>query len=335
MKNACRRRAFEVYCRHLTEIDGKAGMRTDMDNKTVGYTETMDYACLEDLDQVYSLRSMNPLNLYYCGRENCQPGWSFGPFVRDNYVIHVVTKGKGVYRTASGEHELARGQMFIIYPGEETSYSADEEDPWSYMWIGFNGHMAENVIREIGFLREEPVVTLDDTRQIAGGIERILASRQMTYVDAMRRSAAFFDVLACMMEHSIQENPYRFFAETKYVNKAVELIVASYTGNVRISEIADKVGVNRSYLTSIFKREMHMSPQEFLINLRLEKAAQMLRETEEQVGSIAASVGYTDALAFSKAFKQKYNETPTKFRSTRPELAQRSIRGGYEGRFRL
>ena len=72
-----------------------------------------------------------------------------------------------------------------------------------------------------------------------------------------------------------------------------------------------------------------MSPQEFLINLRLEKAARMLSGTKDPVGDIAAMVGYTDALAFSKAFKKKYGETPTDFRNTSPQLEKIGIKGGY------
>ena len=78
-----------------------------------------------------------------------------------------------------------------------------------------------------------------------------------------------------------------------------------------------------------------MSPQEFLINYRLEKAAQMLQETRDPIGSIATAVGYSDPLAFSKAFRKKFNTTPSDYRADIPELARVTFRGGYEGSFKL
>lgn len=306
-----------------------------MSENTVGYTESETFRCLEDLEKSYTMGSGSPVRLCYCGMEDCEPGWTFGPYVRENYVIHVVTKGKGKYMVNGRVYELSKGNVFAIYPGVETVYSADENDPWSYMWIGFNGREAENVVREIGFFREDPVVTINDIDRLRYAMEVILEARQLTYTAAMRRSAAFLDILAYLMEQSRMEGLHKDDPEDRYINKAVELIAISYSGRVRISEIADEVGINRSYLSTIFKRRMHMSPQEFLISLRLEKAAQLLRETEEQVGSIAAAVGYTDALAFSKAFKQKYKVTPREFRLSSPELKRENKKGGYTGDFKL
>ena len=130
--------------------------RSKEKKSTIGYTELENYRCLEDLEFVYNMSGTNPLDLFYCGREKCEPGWRFGPYVRENYVIHVVTDGRGRFFTGTQQAELSRGQMFIIYPGEESVYEADSEDPWTYMWIGFNGHMAETVVREMGFLRSSP-----------------------------------------------------------------------------------------------------------------------------------------------------------------------------------
>ena len=60
-----------------------------------------------------------------------------------------------------------------------------------------------------------------------------------------------------------------------------------------------------------------------------------MRETEEPIGSIALSVGYTDALSFSKAFKQKYGINPSAYRNEKPELAQEGQKGGYIGKNHL
>lgn len=306
-----------------------------MSNKSIGYTESNGYRCLEDLEQTNDFKTMTPINLLYCGKEDCTPGWCFGPYVRENYVIHTVTSGTGVYKVNGKVYQLKPGQAFLIYPGLETIYQADPQTPWSYMWVGFNGIRARSVVEEIGFSEENPVVTLDDTERISSAIDRILEAREMTLVNSIKRVSAFYDALIAMIELNTQEKPKYNYTDDRYVNMAVDIIVARYNERVRVSDIADRVGINRSYLTSIFKKEMHMSPQEFLINYRLEKAAQMLQETRDPIGSIATAVGYSDPLAFSKAFRKKFNTTPSDYRADIPKLARVTFRGGYEGSFKL
>lgn len=302
-----------------------------MSQSKFGYTETDGYKCLEDLDQTHLKNSAVPLALAYIGKEDCAAGWTFGPYVREKYVIHLIAKGKGRYRVNNTEYELTEGQMFAIYPGVETTYQADSEDPWSYYWIGFTGYRASVTLDAIGFTKAKPIVTIDNYEPICSAVDAILDVRKMTPGDALKRTGGLYLILSHMVDNSRDARPVRYYAQTRYVNMAAELIAESYNKRVRISEIADKVGINRSYLTNIFKREMNMSPQEFLINFRLEKAAEMLRESEEPVGSIASAVGYTDALTFSKAFKQKYSVTPTEFRNSTPEIEFSDRRGGYNG----
>jgi len=78
-----------------------------------------------------------------------------------------------------------------------------------------------------------------------------------------------------------------------------------------------------------------MSPQEYLINFRIEIASELLRTTTEPIGSIAVAVGYSDPLTFSKAFRKKTNMTPTEYRKMSVELRQESVKGGYTGSFSL
>lgn len=302
-----------------------------MSTYTVGYTEASGYRSLEDIDKTYPMRSCIPLTLAYCGEENCYPGWMFGPYIRSKYVIHFVNSGKGRFYVKGNIYELSEGQMFIIYPGLETKYQADSDDPWSYTWIGFSGYEASHVVKMMGFTEETPVLSVENMDDVSSAVHKILASRDLTMANRLRRTAAFMDILAMLIEQNRNSFVPQKYSQIKYVSMAAEMIANSYNKKLKIAEIADAVGVNRSYLSNIFKRELNMSPQEFLINFRLEKAAQMLKETEEPIGSIASTVGYTDALTFSKAFKQKYNMTPTEYRNSEPEMVLADSKGIYVG----
>ena len=98
-----------------------------------------------------------------------------------------------------------------------------------------------------------------------------------------------------------------------YVNYAVRFIESNYSG-IKISDVADYIGINRTYLTAIFKAKMHMSPQEYLMHVRMDKSKELLIKTDVPIYVVAKEVGYNDQLAFSKIFRKKYGLSPEQYR---------------------
>ena len=88
-------------------------------------------------------RHFSDLYLCFCGLAKCEPNHSFGPGIRDNYIIHYITKGKGKYYVNNACYELSQGQGFLVEPHLQVFYQADKDDPWQYLWIGFNGTKAD------------------------------------------------------------------------------------------------------------------------------------------------------------------------------------------------
>ncbi len=98
----------------------------------VKYTESPKYQCLEFLRK-------NSVELYlaYCGREICEAGHTYGPAVRQEYLLHYVISGKGTFTADGKTTELGAHDAFLIMPEETTVYRADAKEPWSYVWAGF------------------------------------------------------------------------------------------------------------------------------------------------------------------------------------------------------
>lgn len=296
-------------------------------DRSVTYRETSNYQHLNNLELTKHLEILDPITLCCCGIERCNPKDQFGPAVRSFYIIHVVLSGEGFYKVGEKNYRLGAGQAFLIRPGEETLYQTGEENPWTYTWIGFSGYKASAIVKEMGFTKEEYVIDLENCQRIQESVNGIIKSRGLSYVSELRRKSKFYETLTYLIEGNEKNNQERKEREReelrkKYVRSATEYIMAFYNKKIRISELANEIGLNRSYLTYIFKQEMNMSPQDFLINFRLEKAAMMLRETNDSVRTIARNTGYEDSLLFSKSFKQKYKMTPTEFRNTQIRLVE-------------
>ena len=96
------------------------------------------------------------LSLCHCGYSICAPGHSFGPAVRPNYILHYVLDGRGTYRIGTRTYHLEKEQGFLIEPNVMTFYQADAQQPWTYLWIGFQGTRADQLMREIGLSYRVP-----------------------------------------------------------------------------------------------------------------------------------------------------------------------------------
>ena len=99
-----------------------------------------------------------------------------------------------------------------------------------------------------------------------------------------------------------------------HIKRTITYINDNYASKIKINELADHVGVNRSYLASSFKKATGYSPKEYLLTLRMEKAKSLLEKTDMLVNAVANSVGYTDQLAFSRMFKEYTGISPKAFR---------------------
>lgn len=301
--------------------------------RKVGLTDSVGFTCLEDLQLSNSYMWGTAISLDYCGREDCIKGWKFGPYVRESYVIHIVKKGKGSFSLTGKTYNLGAGQAFIIRPGEETTYRADNDDPWSYMWVGFHGYRAEDFIEAMGYSKDCPIIRIEQMDTCTECIDRMLQLSQITRINEVKRQSALMLLFATIMEDNAADEKQTDNVEYPskiYVKAAVDFITEKYMNKIKIDDIADFIGISRSHLTGSFKKEMGVSPQEYLINFRLEKAVSMLRSSKEQINIIAYQCGYEDSLSFSKAFKQKFGMSPKSFRNLEIELEKTDVKGGHE-----
>ena len=95
--------------------------------------------------------------------------------------------------------------------------------------------------------------------------------------------------------------------------KAKAYIDANYVNPITVETLADSLEINRSYFSTTFKREIGKSPQQYLVDVRLSKAAELMTEQGYSASAAALSSGYTDIFNFSKMFKRKYGLSPTAY----------------------
>lgn len=251
------------------------------------------------------------VKVYYCGREDCEKGHFFGPAVRSHQLIHFVLKGKGIYRTEYGEYEIKEGEAFLIRPGEVTYYRADLEEPWSYAWIAFDGDEAETLLERYYPDRRLPVCAMGETAAVSGWFEGLLGSFGSAEENRERVLGYFYLIMACLLRTGKGGVPVD---EEGYFKRAVAFIRHNYSYPIQVSEIADYVGIDRTYLYRIFMHQAGVSPKQYLSRYRLEEAKEMLVQTEYRITEIAYSCGYHDSSSFCRHFQKETKTAPARYR---------------------
>lgn len=259
------------------------------------------------------------LFMSFCGIEQCRPDKSYGPIARPEWHVHFVRKGKGFVEIKGHKYQVQGDQIFALPPDIAVYYYADRKDPWEYAWISLNGNKASHYLKQAGLT---PSNIIRDTylpaNQYFELIDKILDANELTLANDLRRTGYCFDILATMIEtQNGASHPGKSshdYNSDVYVEHALQFIRYNYS-HIKVSDIAGFIGINRSYLTSIFKQKLNVSPQEYLVSYRMDKAERLIRTTGLSIGEIADKVGYSDPLAFSKMFKASYGLSPKNYRN--------------------
>lgn len=259
-------------------------------------------------------RKFKDLYLMTCGYAKCDPLHSFGPAVRPNYIIHFVLEGRGKYQVGDEIYELSKGQGFLIEPEVLTFYQADAKDPWTYLWIGFQGKKAREFMKDIGLNSQKLIFRSKHAEKLKEIVVSMLKNNTYSVTSQFILEGLLYTFLSVLTEDIEITFSSEKERENLYIRKAIEYIQNTYSNNIKVTDIASYVCINRSYLYTLFQKNTGMSPQEYLANYRLTRAAELLDVTDLPVSSVAMSCGYRDPLVFSKAFKGKKGMSPSQYR---------------------
>lgn len=253
---------------------------------------------------------------YYCGIQDCDPGHFYGPAVRDHFLIHYILSGKGTFEVGGKIYHLGKGQGFFIPPGIITFYKADIEDPWEYIWVAFHGLNVENYLKRACLTAENPIFTYDTDSAIADVMTKMVETRNLRKCTDLMLTSLLYQFISILIATFESDVP-KVGGESRkefYVRKVLEYIQKNYSTNMTIEELANYIGLDRKYMSSVFKDVLKTTPQLYLINFRMNKACELLTGTELSIGDIARSVGYEDPLLFSRMFRRIKKVSPRQFR---------------------
>lgn len=233
------------------------------------------------------LQDLNPL---IAGEHMCPPRHRYGPYIRHYTLMHYVLSGKGTFYAKGNAYPVRAGQVFLILPGEVTTYEADPLDPWHYCWVGFTGSLASR------FRQLPPVFSLEKELFVS-----IFPESSDTPMPEYHLAAGLLRLYGQLFPTPANAN--------RHVRRVQSYIQANYMQDIHVATLAKELNLDRRYLTRLFKEQTKLSVQQYLIRTRMHAAKQCL-EQGYSVQEAAALCGYRDVSNFSRMYKQHFGHSP-------------------------
>lgn len=249
------------------------------------------------------------INITECGKRVNIYNHVYGPFIRNNYIIELISEGFGQLEYNGKSFNIGKNQLFVMFQGYNISYVVNKNIPWTVRWINFFGEQAEYLINQLGVTPENPILSVPNMNEIENLMNVIIEKADSKLLsDKIDCYSLFYHLFSILCKES------SIIYKENYVEKAIYFMSYNYEYDISISDVIKYVNINRCYFSQLFKVKYGVSPMRWLIDLRIKKAKEMLILTDMSVKEIACKVGIFDQLYFSRFFKKECGITPSAYR---------------------
>lgn len=280
-----------------------------------------------------SLERACGLRLVKAGQNIAKPNYYMGPRFISYYSFHFIRTGGLVFNQSN---VLGAGDMFCLcpnithqygYPNKERerlqgSTRFQSAEPLRMFWIALDGKQAPILAKMIGITHTQPILRdiLDvNVEQVIGQICETL--KETVDTSSPSRNDAKILSLIYLLFHEISIQIVGHLSEEKddWLCKAEEYMRLHCLDGITVHDVVRHVGLSRSHFSRSFTSRFGLSPNDFIQNIRMDKAVEMLEKSQYSITEIALSIGYPDLYSFTRAFSRHFSLSPSSYRKNRFE----------------
>lgn len=237
------------------------------------------------------------------------PFTTFNSVGRDDYYLLYLVDGQLSVIINNKEHTIKKGSIVIFPPKYRYKYFGNP--PIHYLYVHFTGSYADRFLEECCFVDLPCIIENDFSVEMQSKFNLMINA--FLYKDPL-----YIQKSACLLQEiliSIYENA-KDKAEDSPLKASLKYIHNFFTSKIDIPYLANLENLSNSRYVTIFKKQMEKSPNEYIIDLRLQLAKSLLENTNMSIRQISESVGYTDQYFFSRLFKKHIGVSPQAYRKT-------------------
>ena len=212
-------------------------------------------------------------------------------------------------------YNVGKGDRIFCDKYAPHSYGAYDEDPWSILWVHFSGQFTEYFASQLNIKDSCGIESIGYQPKVVEYLEKIVQSfNPGNNILNLLQSAAYLQLVLC---HILMEK--RFSKENaqstnSYVDKVISYMKENIDKNFSLDELAFVAGLSKYHFTRCFKKATDYSPSEYFYRLKIQKACELLNNTEFSINEISTMLSYNNQYYFSRQFKEITGYPPSKFR---------------------
>lgn len=250
--------------------------------------------------------------------------WRKGRILDEFQIVHIVRGGGFFESAAHGAAKIRGGEAILLFPGEWHRYKPDPETGWDECWIGFDGQVPRQLAKNKTFRPSSPVFAPEDggssLRELYFRAIEILEREPPAYPQLL--SGIAYQMLSQL--HSVARGSGRKAIQNDLAVRRLKAgIEERLAEKIDWNALARGLGMGYSSMRHLFRRHAGISPHQYQIQLRLNKARLLLNTTEDSLKVVAQAVGFECPYHFAHLFKRKTGRSPGDWR--------RAARGGERG----
>ena len=237
----------------------------------------------------------------------------------ENFIFYCVD-GHGWYKIENERFEVSPNEFFILPQNKEHAYGSDEAKPWSIYWIHFGGTSLPDfnempVVKE--HFRPMYIKTSDTILSLFTSIYKTLESGYST--DNLAFSNMCLSHYLTLFIYNAKHFQITSQAKSNIIDDAIRFMQEHINNNVTLQDLCSHFHYSPSRFSGLFKQKTGYSPIDYFIQLKMQKASQLLDFTNQPIKDIAAIFGFDDPYYFSRRFRKTIGLSPKKYRSIKKD----------------
>jgi AraC family transcriptional regulator of arabinose operon len=233
------------------------------------------------------------------------------------HILIVCQGGQGVCSIQNRRHRMTTGHAIVLPAGLPHQYWAEENDPWKIFWVHFTGTRSRDHVAMLGLTPGNPVCWLHDLPGVAEAFEETYrhALGGHTDADLFGLSTGLARLLGvCRLAQRALDVRRRHTEEQ--VLKTVHHMAANLHLPLTLTQLAAVASWSPTHYSMVFRRQLNLSPIEYLLRLKIQRACERLRTTDDRIADIAQDLGFADPFYFSRLFRRRVGSSPRAYRET-------------------
>lgn len=243
--------------------------------------------------------------------------WQHGRIL-DRFALLYISSGRGKFEAKSDiSLPIEAGHAFLLFPGVWHRYAPDPETGWQEHWVGFDGDMARRWLRHRFISTKKPVIKVHAEETVLATYNHMIRSVHANRPALQQILAGATASLLGLFYSAQQAQPASEVNCANAIELAIARIQNEYAHDLNMERLAQELGASYSWFRSRFAAHTGLGPHQYLLELRLVRARNLLAETDLSVKEIAIQTGFEDEHYFSRYFRQRLNLSPGEWRRRR------------------